>query len=61
MGGAEQGTKRAATSRKAKETVAGDLNATLLGKYLRKTLGWRDGSAVKSTNCSSIGPEFKSQ
>ena len=24
-------------------------------------LGWRDGSAVKSTDCSSKGPEFKSQ
>jgi hypothetical protein len=24
-------------------------------------LGWRDGSAVKSTDCSSGGPEFKSQ
>jgi hypothetical protein len=23
--------------------------------------GWRDGSAVKSTNRSSEGPEFKSQ
>jgi hypothetical protein len=23
-------------------------------------MGWRDGSAVKSTDCSSIGPEFKS-
>ena len=23
--------------------------------------GWRDGSAVKSTYCSSRGPEFKSQ
>jgi hypothetical protein len=23
--------------------------------------GWRDGSAVKSTNYSSKGPEFKSQ
>jgi hypothetical protein len=23
--------------------------------------GWRDGSAVKSTGCSSSGPEFKSQ
>jgi hypothetical protein len=23
--------------------------------------GWRDGSAVKSTNCSSRVPEFKSQ
>ena len=24
-------------------------------------VGWRDGSAVKSTDCSSKGPEFKSQ
>jgi hypothetical protein len=24
-------------------------------------LGWRDGSAVKTTDCSSKGPEFKSQ
>jgi hypothetical protein len=23
--------------------------------------GWRDGSAVKSTDCSSEGPEFESQ
>ena len=23
--------------------------------------GWRDGSAVKSTDCSSIGPEFNTQ
>jgi hypothetical protein len=23
--------------------------------------GWRDGPAVKSTDCSSRGPEFKSQ
>jgi hypothetical protein len=23
--------------------------------------GWRDGSAVKSTDCSSRGPELKSQ
>jgi hypothetical protein len=24
-------------------------------------LGWRDGSEVKSTDCSSKGPEFNSQ
>ena len=24
-------------------------------------MGWRDGSVVKSTLCSSRGPEFKSQ
>ena len=30
--------------------------------YLRKVaLGWRDGSEVKSTDCSSRGPEFNSQ
>jgi hypothetical protein len=23
--------------------------------------GWRDGSVIKSTECSSKGPEFKSQ
>jgi hypothetical protein len=28
-------------------------------KAMRK--GWRDGSVVKSTDCSSKGPEFKSQ
>jgi hypothetical protein len=29
---------------------------------LRNTVaGWRDGSACKSTDCSSEGPEFKSQ
>jgi len=31
------------------------------GKMKRISLGWRDGSVVKSTNCSSRGPEFKSQ
>jgi len=27
----------------------------------KKNKGWRDGSAVKSTDCSSRGPEFNSQ
>jgi hypothetical protein len=41
------------------------------GKAVKKNLnfrlenslkgGWRDGSAVKTTDCSSRGPEFKSQ
>jgi hypothetical protein len=31
----------------------------LLLKTFKK--GWRDGSAVKSTDCSSRGPEFNSQ
>jgi hypothetical protein len=35
-------------------------------KYLKKYIkiliwGWRDGSVVKSTDCSSRGPEFDSQ
>ena len=33
-------------------------NWRLLKTY---TWGWRDGSAVKSTGCSSSGPEFNSQ
>ena len=41
----------------------GRLRTTVLGKcaYERKIKGWRDGSAVKSTDCSSRGPEFNSQ
>jgi hypothetical protein len=27
----------------------------------REQLGWRDGSEVKRTDCSSEGPKFKSQ
>jgi hypothetical protein len=30
-------------------------------KIKRKERGWRDGSAGKSTDCSSESPEFKSQ
>ena len=31
-------------------------------KYVKTDSGgWRDGSVVKSTDCSSKGPEFKSQ
>jgi hypothetical protein len=30
-------------------------------KRKKVILGWRDGSAVKSIDCSSAGPEFKSQ
>ncbi|CAH7196618.1 Gm16181 [Phodopus roborovskii] len=26
-----------------------------------RNMGWRDGSEVKSTDCSSRGPEFNSQ
>jgi hypothetical protein len=31
------------------------------GEQNTESLGWRDGSAFKSTECSSEGPEFKSQ
>jgi hypothetical protein len=34
-------------------------NSTL--KYKVLLWGWRDGSEVKSTDCPSKGPEFKSQ
>jgi hypothetical protein len=36
------------------------INKSFLKKK-RKIGGWRDGSVVKSTDCSSKGPEFKSQ
>jgi hypothetical protein len=29
-------------------------------KFKKEYKGWRDGSAVRSTYCSSEGPEFKS-
>jgi hypothetical protein len=32
---------------------------SLLIKHINR--GWRDGSVVKSTDCSSEGPEFNSQ
>jgi hypothetical protein len=34
-----------------------------LKAYIRhpQARGWRDGSGVKSSDCSSIGPEFNSQ
>jgi hypothetical protein len=32
-----------------------------LRTFERAVRGWRDGSAVKSTDCSSRGPEFNSQ
>jgi hypothetical protein len=33
----------------------------VLGSIREQAEGWRDGSVVKSANCSSEGPEFKSQ
>jgi len=36
------------------ENIAGDVKILLCW-------GWRDGSAVKSTDCSARGSEFKSQ
>jgi hypothetical protein len=37
-------------------------HAPLAAKAIEnKDRDWRDGSAVKSTDCSSKGPEFKSQ
>jgi hypothetical protein len=33
----------------------------LVGNIKSNYRGWRDGSAVKSTNCTSKGPEFNSQ
>ena len=46
----EGGRGRRGTQRKVAKTEP----------YNSQTEGWRDGSAVKSTDCSSKGPEFKS-
>jgi hypothetical protein len=38
-------------------------NSKLNVKHIDRNIskGWRDGSTVKSTDCSSRGPEFNSQ
>jgi hypothetical protein len=36
------------------------INTFLKNKNKNKSLGWRDGSVVKSTDCSSGGHEFNS-
>ena len=36
-------------------------NAESMNNYNHRLWGWRDGSVVKSTGCSSRGPEFNSQ
>jgi len=38
-----------------------DLKTCLHSNIIPPTRGWRDGSVVKSTDCSSRGPEFNSQ
>jgi hypothetical protein len=38
-----------------------DLSLNPQNSYKKLVSGWRDGSVVKSTDCSSEGPEFKSQ
>jgi hypothetical protein len=39
----------------------GDRASRLMCKGVDNGEGWRDGSAGKSTDCSSKGPEFKSR
>jgi hypothetical protein len=42
--------------------ASGNLTPADSSRGLRKkNVGWRDGSASKSTDCSSRGPEFNSQ
>jgi len=45
-----------------KETLV-QINNDIYYSAVKKEItgGWRDGSVVKSTDCSSRGPEFKSQ
>jgi hypothetical protein len=45
-----------------KSSVFGKCHVENLMRSLKhSSRGWRDGSAVKNTDCSSKGPEFKSQ
>jgi hypothetical protein len=37
------------------------IKCTAFSLFKKDILGWRDGSGVKSTDCSSKGLEFKSQ
>jgi hypothetical protein len=48
---------------KSKDTFLVEAKVTVLRFLLKNqsTRGWRDGSAVKSIDCSSEGREFKSQ
>jgi len=41
--------------------IRGGLLSSLTASLRTGAGGWRDGSAVKSTDCSSRGHEFKSQ
>jgi hypothetical protein len=50
-----------ATSSYERRFLNGDGEVTIGSSIKRYERGWRDGSAVKSTDCSSRGPEFKSQ
>ena len=34
---------------------------SIFNPFIERHGGWRDGSVVKSTDCSSEGPEFKFQ
>jgi hypothetical protein len=42
------------------DTSSQNLWDTMKAVVRGKLMGWRDDSAVKSTDCSSRGPEFKS-
>jgi hypothetical protein len=47
------------SSRTARATQRNPVSKNKIRKKEKR--GWRDGSEVKSTHCSSRGPEFKSQ
>jgi len=68
MGGAklQSGLPLMATGQSLCDTVCSQTSAKEIKEdvvmFKKKEIGgWRDGSVVKSTDCSSRGPEFKSQ
>jgi hypothetical protein len=49
------------SSRTARVTQKNPVSKNQKKEKKGKKRGWRDGSSVKSTDCSSKGPKFKSQ
>jgi hypothetical protein len=52
-------TKRKRT--RVKHNCFSTVDETYSTNIYKRPRGWRDGSVVKSIDCSSEGPEFKSQ
>ena len=52
----QPGLQETVSQKKTNQSLSGRV-----AEKIKKILGWRDGSEVKITDCSSRGPEFNSQ